>query len=596
MTKKKRNIIIAAVLIVAIGGAVYASSQKAPKIEYTTAPVTRGALVQTVSETGTITPAKEIELNFTGTGQLTKLNVKVGDQVMPDQVLGEIDTTNLLIRQQEAAANLNVSMASVRQAQSTFDSARRDYDRANASLSEAVKQAEKTKFDLEDSSSSTVTTYEQAIATAESSLVTTKTTYQRSIDNKYDSLQLTIENKLSVLTTALDAVNRIKTDDNLRPTFSVKNYAVLNSLNNAYDDSRSLLATANAKLATAKLSRNQTNLFAAYDAVQNVASKTFNTLNFCFSALENSIPNTYYSQAQIDASKATTDGHTTSVSSVISSLQTSRQAYDDARLAYDTNVLAAEQNVSQSRVSYNNAVISARNAVSTSKSNKDQQLASAQSRIDSASSALSISQAQVGQVQASLALISNQLSDNSLRSPIKGIITKINYEVGEQVSAQKALVSVLTENNYQIEVDISETDISKMKLNNTADITLDALGPDIKFQGKVYFIEPAATVIQGVTYYKVKVSFDPGKEPVKPGMTASAVIQTNKRDNVLIMPARAVVEKDNIQIARILEADNTVRESTISIGLSGDDGLVEVLSGVNEGDKVVTFIKDSSKK
>jgi RND family efflux transporter MFP subunit len=549
-----------------------------------------------VSETGTITPAKEIELNFNGSGQLTRLNVKVGDQVMPDQVLGEIDTTNLLIKQQEAAANLNVSLANVKQAQSTYDSARRDYDRANASLSETLKQAEKTKNDLEDTGPSTVTTYEQAIVTAESNLATTKTTYQRSIDNKYDSLQLTIENKLSAVTTALDAVNRVKTDENLKPTFSVKNSAVLNSLNNSYDAARDLLITANAKLTIAKMGRNQGALFAAYDAAQNVASKTFNTLNFCFSALENSIPNTYYSQAQIDAAKATIDGHTTTISSAISALQTARQSYDDARLAYDTNVLAAEQSVSQARVSYNNAVISARNAVSTAKSNKDQQLASAQSRIDSASSALSISQAQVGQAQASLALISNQLSDNSLRSPIKGIITKINYEVGEQVSAQKALVSVLTENNYQIEVDISETDISKMKLNNSADITLDALGPEIKFQGKVYFIEPAATIIQGVTYYKVKVSFDPGTQPVKPGMTASAVIQTNKRENVLIMPARAVVEKDNTQIARILQADNTVRESTVNIGLNGDDGLVEVLSGVNEGDKVVTFIKDSSKK
>lgn len=596
MTKKKKIILLAVIILIAGGAVYYFLSGKKSAIEYTTADVTKGTLLQTVSETGTITPAKEIELNFLNSGQLSKVNVKVGDKVVPDQILGEVNYSNLAIRQQEAEASLNVSNANVRQSQSAYDSARREYDRSAASLTEAIKQAEKTLNDLQDTSSKTVTTYEQAIKTAELNLTNTKSTYQRSVDNKFDSLQLTIENKLSNTATALDAINRIRLDEDLKPTLSIKNSSILNSLVNSYESGRDLFKDASAKISIAKTNRNQTNLYAAYNSVQAVASKTFEALNFTFSALENSIPSSNYTQTELDNSKAMIDGQATVISSAISSLQASKQALEDAYLAYDTNVLSAEQSISQAQTNYDNALIAARNAVSTAKVNRDQQLSSAQTRVDNAQSNLGVANAQVGQMVANLNLIKNQISDNVLKSPIAGIITKVNYEVGEQVTPTKAFLSVLTENNYQIEVDISETDIDKVKLNNSAEITLDAFGSDVKFQGAVYFVEPAATVIQGVTYYKVKISFDPtGKGDVKPGMTASAIIQTNKKDEVLIMPARAVIEKDGKNIVRILE-NEIVRESEVVIGLSGDNGMVEVISGVAEGDKVVTFVKDNSKK
>ncbi len=596
MIIKKKSVIIAVALVLVIAAVGYFSSKGKGKIEYTSADVQRGTLLQSVSETGTITPAKEIELNFMSSGQLAKLNVKVGDQVVPDQVLAQIDLSGLAIKETEAQASLNVAQASAQQASASYDAAKREYDRTVASLSESLRQAEKTKADLEDRGAGTVTTYEQAIATAQASLTSTITTYQRGIDNKYESLRQTLENKIANATTALDAINRIKTDPDLRPTFSIQNSSIISALNTAYEQSRVLLSSASLRVTFLKNNKSYENVAATYDSSQSVLSKTSETLSLTFSALESSISNSNYTQAELDAAKATIDGQTTAISTAINTIQSSKQAYDDARLSYDTNVLSAEQSLNQAQVNYNNAVITARNAVNTARTNKDQQINLAQSRVDNAASAANVARAQIGQASANLDAVRNQIADNSLKSPIKGVITKINYEIGEQVTPSKALVSVLTENNYQIEVDISETDIAKLKLNDTAEITLDALGPDIKFTGKVYFIEPAATIIQGVTYYKVKISFDPTGQPsVKPGMTASAVIMTNKRENVLIMPARAVVEKDGKTIVRILENEN-VREAEVQIGLNGDDGMVEVLSGVNEGNKVVTFIKDPNKK
>lgn len=594
MTKKRRNwLIIIGITVILIGGSIFAAANHKPKIEYTTASVIRGKLVQTVNETGTITPAKEIELNFLNSGQLTQVNVKVGDQVLPDQALGQIDSSGLAIKEQEASANLSVALANAAQSQSNYDSARRDYDKQKASLQEALNQAEKTQRDLEDKSNGTVTTYEQAVTTAESGLITTKATYQRGIDNKAAALGLAVENKLAVGVTSLDNINRVLTDEDAKPTLSIKNPSVLSQATASYNNARG--STAESTTIVAYYKTNNNFLESAYTSTQTSLSRVFDALTLTYSVLTNSIASQAFTQAELEAYKTIIDSQISSISSAISSLQTAKQALDDARLTYETNVLSAEQNISQARASYDNALRTARNAVASARTNRDQQLASAQARIDSAQANLSVVSAQISQAQSNVDLVRNQLKDTMLKSPIKGVVTKINYQVGEQVSPQKAFLSVLTENNFQLEIDISETDINKVKQNNQATITLDSFGEANKFTGTVYFIEPAATVIQGVTYYKVKISFDPGTQPVKPGMTASAIITTAELENVLMMPSRAVVEHDNGKFVRILE-NETPREISITTGLSGDDGMVEVTSGVKEGDNVVTFVKDPSKK
>lgn len=594
MTKKGRNWLIVIIAVVILGGGgIYAAINREPQIEYTTANVTRGSLIQTVNETGTITPAKEIELNFLTSGQLIDIAVEVGDQVMPDQEVGKIDSSGLAIREQEASANLRVTLANVAQAQSNLDSARRDYEKQQASLNEVLKQAEKNLNDLVDSSAKTVTTYEQAITTAELNLVSTKSTYQRGIDNKIAALGLTIENKLAVGTTALANINRILTDDDARPTLSIKNSSVLAQATTSYNSAKNLSVQASSQV---DLYKNNANfLDSAYSTSQASLNKVFEALTLTYSVLVNSISSSTFTQNELDAYKTLIDGQISSTSAAITSLQTAKQALDDARLSYETNLLAADQSINQAKASYDSALRTARNTVSTARINRDQQIASAQARVDSSQANLSVVTAQIAQAQSSVDLVRNQLNDTMLKSPIKGVVTKVNYQVGEQVTAQKPFLSILTENNYQLEIDIAETDINKVRQNNQASITLDSFGEAKKFMGTVYFIEPAATIIQGVTYYKVKISFDPGSEAVKPGMTASAVITTAQLENVLMMPSRAVVEKDNQKFVRILE-NNTPREVAITMGLNGDDGMVEVISGVKEGDKVVTFVKDPSKK
>jgi len=176
---------------------------------------------------------------------------------------------------------------------------------------------------------------------------------------------------------------------------------------------------------------------------------------------------------------------------------------------------------------------------------------------------------------------------------VAGQITKKNKKIGEQVQASSSdsVFSLLPQEPFQIEVDIPEVDISNVELGNPCRITIDAF-PEIEFEGEVIEIEPAETVISGVVYYKIKVNFDLEFEGVKPGMTANVVIITDSKENALIIPQRAITEKEGKRFVKV-PFEKSFKEIEIEIGIKGTRGEIEVVSGLEQGDEIITFIKES---
>ena len=107
-------------------------------------------------------------------------------------------------------------------------------------------------------------------------------------------------------------------------------------------------------------------------------------------------------------------------------------------------------------------------------------------------------------------------------------------------------------------------------------------------------MDPAETIIQDVVYYQVKVHFKDDVQGIKHGMTANTVIETDKKENVLRVPLRAVKQKNGDKIVTVLRADKTQEEKNITVGLRGDD-YIEILNGLEKGDTVITFVNDKQK-
>jgi len=164
--------------------------------------------------------------------------------------------------------------------------------------------------------------------------------------------------------------------------------------------------------------------------------------------------------------------------------------------------------------------------------------------------------------------------------------------VGEAVSINVPVAKVISASGFEVEVNIPEADIAKVKLGDKSKVTLDAYGDDALFEAEVVSIDPAETIIEGVATYKTTLQFSEKDDRIKSGMTANLDILTAERHSVIAIPQRAVITKDGQKTVRLLGDNNEVTEVNVQTGLRGSDGKIEILSGVNEGDKVITLTKE----
>ena len=97
--------------------------------------------------------------------------------------------------------------------------------------------------------------------------------------------------------------------------------------------------------------------------------------------------------------------------------------------------------------------------------------------------------------------------------------------------------------------------------------------------------------LEGVSTYKVTLHFLDGDDRVRSGMTANIDIYTGMREGVIAVPQRSVITRNGQKIIRVLKSDMTVEERFVEVGLRGSGGYLEIVSGLNEGERVIVFIK-----
>jgi HlyD family secretion protein len=177
-------------------------------------------------------------------------------------------------------------------------------------------------------------------------------------------------------------------------------------------------------------------------------------------------------------------------------------------------------------------------------------------------------------------------------SPISGIITRADPSVGEFVQAGKIVYGVQSDDVYKIEAYVPEADIAKIVIGNYASTTLDAYGQNVDFPAVAVTMDPAETILEGVPTYKVTLHFLQKDERIRSGMTANLDILTRERSNVITVPTRTIIDVSGTKNVRLLGSDGKSFVSIpVEVGLKGSDGMVEIISGLRAGDKIVTYVK-----
>ncbi len=195
-------------------------------------------------------------------------------------------------------------------------------------------------------------------------------------------------------------------------------------------------------------------------------------------------------------------------------------------------------------------------------------------------------EARVEKTRAGIKNIEAQLAKTFIRAPFSGKVTRSDAKIGEIVAAGAGQVSVMSESDFEIEANVPEADIAKIKVGAGAKVTLDAYGSDVVFEAKVGKIDPAETIIEGVTTYKITLLFSSRDERLRSGMTANVDVGGERRDKVIVIPQRAVISKDGGKFVRVLK-DGKIEEVKVTTGLRGSDGNIEIISGISEGERII---------
>lgn len=193
--------------------------------------------------------------------------------------------------------------------------------------------------------------------------------------------------------------------------------------------------------------------------------------------------------------------------------------------------------------------------------------------------------ARVKQYEAQVASLAAQLSKTNLLSPITGIVTSQNAKVGQVANAGSPLVSVISDADLEIEAYVPEISIGKVDIGNRARIVFDAF-PDQEYEGTVAAIDPAETIIDGVTNFKLTIALAQKDSRLRRGLTADVTIVRSAKESVLVIPEYAIQTEGGTSYVRVVRAGKPVAVA-VTTGMRGTNGFIEIVSGINEGDEVV---------
>jgi HlyD family secretion protein len=326
-------------------------------------------------------------------------------------------------------------------------------------------------------------------------------------------------------------------------------------------------------------------------------------------------------QATVNQQKAQVNNSTAQLASLKATLDQTEAQYNRQKKLYNEKVT--------SRLEFEQA---------------EQAFKSAKANYTAAMEGIKSAQAGVQSVQAQLNRADKDVSRTVITSPMDGVISLMAIKKGERVAGNSfnvgtEMMRVADMRSIEVRVDVGENDIPKVKLGDTAIVEVDAY-TNRKFKGLVYKIanpttSAASTSVASaeVTNYKVHIRLlpddykdliVPGRGfPFRPGMTASADIQTRSKQNVLSVPLNAVTTRDasdsasaktadkkdekaaepaaantdapksvssddSIQeVVFVLQKDNTVKKVRVKTGIQ-DLNYIEILDGLKAGDMVIT--------
>jgi len=249
----------------------------------------------------------------------------------------------------------------------------------------------------------------------------------------------------------------------------------------------------------------------------------------------------------------------------------------------ELQVEIAEEQVKAARAQYEIAEINLDDYDSTSIVSEEV----LEERVDAARASWKTAKLNLEIAELSLESAELNLEKAVIVAPFDGVVADISITEGKEISAAALAtpaISLVDTSEIEMPGFIDEIDIAMVQLGQEANILLDAL-PDEEVKGEVAFISPVGTIRAGVVSYGTTITLENPAGELRDGMSATAEVIIERRDDVLMIPNRAI--RGTLENPKVLVlVDEQEEEREITLGLT--DGInTEVLSGLEEEEKVI---------
>lgn len=520
----------------------------AGETRYVVSNVQKGALVVSVAGSGQVSTSNQIDLKPKASGEITWINVSSGDSVYAGQALAQIDSTS-----------------------------------AKQAIADAEQALIQSKLQFQKDGAQAPIDYQkmiEALATSKSDLLTTFNDTYNTVSNTYIDLPNVVIGMQNILYGYDLSFNKSQQNVNtfrnpggnsdatiLFAEIAERDYKVARA---KYDDTVLVYKALTRYSDTAEIEKV---LAASIDTTTAIAQAIQSEINVLDSVADNASKLNLTLHPAINTMRASSRGYLSTTNNDLSAMLKQQKTLDAAKKAIVDNGRTIEI--------YNIGNPTGSNPIS-----------------------LQSSQYSIADKERKLQDLKDGLADYTITAPFAGMISAFNIKQYDTVSTGTNVATLIT-NQKIAQLSFNEVDASKIKIGQKATLTFDAVD-GLSIAGSVIAIDTVGAVSQGVVTYAVKIGFDTQDDRVKSGMSVSAAIITEMKQDVLTVPNSALKISGTESYVEIFDTPLTTsttvttsgvnagipslalpRQQVVVTGLSNDT-MTEIISGLNQGEQIVT--------
>lgn len=505
---------------------------------YVTSAAMKGTLISSVSGSGQVSSLNQIDIKSKNSGTIVYLGAQKGQSVKAGALIAQIDLIDAQKSVRDAQANLEAAKISLAKLQQPAN------ELSILQAQSALEQAKENKVNIEED---LVKSYADGLT---------------KVANAFLDLPNVMSGLNDILLGNTFVANQWNIDYYANAVLPYGDL-VIQYRQSAYNDYQAGRTAYNQAFADYKI----TTRFADNGTIEKLIIETHNSANLISEAVKsaNNLLQFYKDKLteQNLRPNAMADTHLASLISYTGKVNA---------------IIADLFNIQKTIQADKNSIVSAGRSITE----KTLSLANLQAGADSLD--LQSQMLTIKQRENSLFDAQQKLADYCIRAPFDGVMASIDVSKGDTVSSSTSIATMITKQNMA-EIPLNEVDIAKVKVGQKATFTFDAIS-DLTIAGTVSSVDMIGTVTQGVVNYNVKIVFDTQNDNVKPGMSTTAAIITEIKQDVVYVPNSAVKNSNNINYVQVLENGAPVNKN-IEVGLTNDTN-TEIVSGLNAGDSVIT--------